>query len=144
MDENVRINDSVVIPAGEMSFVASKSGGPGGQHVNTTSSRVTLKWNVDESTALTDAAKKRVKTKLASRISAEGVLSIHVDTERSQHQNREIAVERLVDLVAEALKVPKKRVPTKMKKSVKERILQDKKRRSDVKKNRSKPSRDDY
>ncbi|MDJ0761357.1 MAG: alternative ribosome rescue aminoacyl-tRNA hydrolase ArfB [Myxococcota bacterium] len=143
MDDEVRVNDDVVIPASELTITASRSGGPGGQHVNTTSSRVTLRWNVSETSALNEPQRARVLKRFANRLSTEGVLIIHSDTERSQHRNRQIALERLVALVSEALMVPKHRIPTKKSRAVTQRRLGDKKHRSQVKRDRNKPRDDD-
>ena len=127
------------IPAGELLETTSLSGGPGGQHANKTSSRVTLSWNLRASEALHPALIARLEAKLASRITNEGLLQVHVDSNRSQHRNRDEARERLTNLLIEALKVDKPRRATKPSRGAKQRRLEGKKRRSDVKRGRQTP-----
>lgn len=141
--DDVRITDRIVIPAHEIDITASRSGGAGGQHVNKTSSRVTVRWNVPETQALTDEEKQRVQTALASKLTTTGDLIIHHDSSRSQIQNRERACELLADMIRAALYVPKKRRATRVPSAVRERRLQSKSSRSTVKKLRSKPSHND-
>jgi ribosome-associated protein len=143
MDDDLTIKEGIAIPASELWFTASRSGGPGGQHVNKTSSRVTLHWHIGNSTALTSPEKVRVMTRLAGRISGDGVLQVDVDTERSQHRNLEIARERLAALVREALSTPKKRIPTRVSRQARQRRLDEKSHRSTTKKLRSKPGEND-
>jgi ribosome-associated protein len=130
------INDDLFIPRAELSFRASRAGGPGGQHVNTSSTRVELVWSVESSPSLSDAQRARIQDKLANRINAAGELLLAEGGSRSQHQNREAVVERLRDLLTEALHVPKPRRKTRPTRASKERRLQTKKRRSEVKKMR--------
>ena len=120
----------VVLPARELEFVASRASGPGGQAVNKTSSRITLRWNPAASGALTPAQKARVREKLGYRIGASGCLQVHVESERSQYRNREIARERLAELVARALRREKKRRATRPTRASRERRLEDKRRQS--------------
>ena len=142
MSEELEIQRGVTIPAWELWWTASRSGGPGGQHANKTSSRVTLHWSLAQSSALTPSMKARATRKLRSRLTAEGELLISVDTTRSQHQNRELARERLAQMIRDALKVPKRRVATKPTKGSQRRRVQAKKARGDTKKMRKKPSLD--
>ena len=137
------IRDGVVIPCGELTFTASRAGGPGGQHVNKTNSRITLEWDVACSQAFDEESRELVKEKLASRLTQSGVLQIHVDDERSQHRNREIACDRLKEIVEAALKVQKKRIPTRVSTGAKKRRVDEKKRRSALKRQRRIPSGDD-
>jgi ribosome-associated protein len=130
------INDDLFIPRAELSFRASRAGGPGGQHVNTSSTRVELVWNVESSPSLNDAQRARIQDKLANRINAAGELLLAEGGSRSQHQNREAVVERLRDLLTEALHIPKPRRKTRPTRASKERRLQSKKHRSEVKKMR--------
>lgn len=125
--DGLRVNESVVIPRGELLFRASRSGGPGGQHVNTSSTRIELLWNPGRSAALDDAARARVLAKLSSRIDAEGGVRVVASDSRSQRQNRVAAEERLVDLLRKALIVPKKRKKTKPSRAAKEKRLEEKK-----------------
>lgn len=126
----------IEIPNSEIDIETSKSGGPGGQHVNKTSSRVTLRWHLKQSTALSEDQKERCLLRLKNRINLEGELVLHVDTFRSQIMNREYAYERLHELVEQALVVLKKRVKTKASKASKARRLEAKKRRGQKKKRR--------
>ena len=124
------------IPTSEFEITTSRSGGAGGQHVNKTSSRVTIRWNIPSSAILTESQRDRLLVKLASRLTTEGDLILHVDTSRSQIQNREIAYERLHELVDRALFKVKHRVPTKPTKGSQTRRIQNKKRIGDTKKQR--------
>ncbi len=136
MDENAILNvdDVLFLPRSELSFRASRSGGPGGQHVNTSSTRVELVWNVSESPSLTDAQRARIHEKLTNRINAAGDLLLAEGGSRSQHQNREAVIERLGELLSGALHVPKPRRKTRPTRASRERRLQSKRRRSEVKK----------
>ena len=143
MDDDLKVIPGVVIPHWELVFSASRSSGPGGQHANKTSSRITLHWSVESTTALSDQQRWRVKKNLASRLTDDGVLQLHVEDSRSQHRNKDLACERLVEMLKKALFVPKKRRVTKPSKASKKRRVDAKKARSGVKKMRGKPRRDD-
>lgn len=132
----VRVNEQVVIPRGELEFRASRAGGPGGQHVNKTSSRIELLWSPIRSAALSDEQRARVAERLKSRLDGEGVLRLVVSETRSQLRNRELAEERLAEVVAKALLVPKKRRPTKPSRAAKQARLEDKRRNAQKKKDR--------
>ena len=134
--EGLRVNDTVVIPRDELSTRASRAGGAGGQHVNTSSTRIELLWNVGTSRALTEEQRERVLQKLSSRLDSERNLRVVASDRRSQLQNREAAEGRLVDLVRAALVVPKKRRPTKPSRAAKQARLDSKKRLSDKKRHR--------
>lgn len=108
MKNDVVIKNGIIIPEHELEITSSRSGGAGGQHVNRTSSKITVRWNVKTTSALTDEQKQRVLEKLASQLTAEGDLIIHSSTTRSQEQNRKMALVRLAQLVSKALYVPKK------------------------------------
>lgn len=134
MDEPLlRITDSVTVPRAELSFRASRAGGPGGQHVNTSSTRVELIWDVADSPSLSGEERARVMEKLAGRINSSGELLLAEGGSRSQQQNREAVVERFRELLAGALHVPPPRRRTKPPRAERERRLQEKKRRSEVK-----------
>lgn len=135
-DGLLSVNDDLWVPRAELDFRASRSGGPGGQHVNTSSTRVELLWNVAGSPSLTEAQRDRILEKLANRIDSEGVLHLAASEHRSQHQNREAAVERFVELLRQALHVPRPRRKTRPPRASRERRLQSKKRRSEVKRMR--------
>lgn len=133
IDSELRITESVSVPRAELSFRASRAGGPGGQHVNTSSTRIELLWDVAGTPSLTEQQRKRVLDKLANRINTEGQLLLAEGGSRSQQQNREAVIARFMELVAEALHVPKPRRRTKPPKSSREQRLQDKKHRSEIK-----------
>lgn len=124
----------------ELKFKALRSSGPGGQHVNKTSSKVEVNFNIEESEALTPEEKERLNLKLKNRISSEGILSLQCDQSRSQHKNRAIAIERILHLLEENLKIPKQRKKTKPSKAAIERRLKLKKEQALKKKNRRPPS----
>lgn len=126
----------VSIPRSEIEARASRAGGAGGQHVNTSSTRIELRWNVSRSGALDDAQRARLMSKLASRIDGEGVLRVVSSARRSQLQNREAAEARLVELVAEALRQEKPRRKTKPSRAAKQQRLDQKRRNSERKRNR--------
>lgn len=136
----LKINGTVKVPLSELSFTASRASGPGGQHVNKTSSRITLHWSIEESEALSQFQKIRVSKYLATRVSRDGVLRLHTEESSSQHRNKELAKNRFVALLQEALKIQKKRRPTKPSKASKKRRLSEKKIRGDLKKLRKKPT----
>lgn len=139
MSDDLRVNERVAIPRVELVARATRAGGPGGQHVNTSSTRVELLWNVRDTRALDDVARERVLAKLASRIDAEGWLRVVASESRSQLRNREAAEIRLATLVRGALVVPRKRVRTKPPRAAKEQRLAEKKRRGEAKQRRRKP-----
>ena len=137
------VKDRVHIPTAELTFRATRAGGPGGQHVNTSSTRVELTWNVRTTSALDDAQRARVMEKLANRIDDAGVLRITASSSRSQYRNKQDVSERLAALVADALKIAKPRRKTKMPHAARKARLQSKKRRSEVKRRRGPVSRDE-
>lgn len=139
--DGITINARLTIPRGELVLRATRSGGPGGQHVNTSSTRIELTWSVAESPALTEEQRARLLTRLASRLDGEGRLRIVAQEERSQLQNREAAIRRFRDVVRRALVVPRTRKPTRPTAASKERRLQAKRERSDRKRERQR--RDD-
>ncbi len=121
------------IPENEFIITFARSSGAGGQNVNKTSTKVIIHWPVGKSLVLTDEEKGRVREKLANRINNEDELVVMSEEERSQPQNREIAIARLQELVTQALRVPKKRYPTRPTKGSKLRRIEGKKQRSQVK-----------
>ena len=139
MEESLKVNDGIVIPGSELRFTASRSGGPGGQHVNKTSSRVTLHWDLSNTVALNSQQRARVMRRLRNRLTRDGNVLVHVDDNRSQHRNKEIARQRLAEVVAKALEERKKRIPTSASKGAKKRRLETKKRRSSIKRLRQTP-----
>lgn len=135
----IRINRKVTVPESELEFRASRSGGPGGQGVNTTSSKVELRWNVDDSHALADWQRELLHERLGNRITDDGVLIIQASEERSQHQNRDAARSRFQALVKEAITPPKRRRKTKPSRASKRRRLEEKRHRGRIKKLRKPP-----
>src|SRR5436190_19794617 len=136
------VNETLWIPRSELDIRVSRSSGAGGQHVNKTSSRVEIFWNVLESRALDDAQRSRLRDKLASRLTSDGSIRVVASDMRSQSRNRDLAEERLVDLVRRALIVPKKRRATKPTRASQEARLESKKRHSTKKSERRKTSFD--
>jgi ribosome-associated protein len=134
--ESIRVTRSVSLPVSEIELRISRSSGPGGQHAQKSSTRVEALLDVEASTALTDAQKRRVVAR------AGGVLRAVAQDERSQLRNRELAVERLVEKLRAALAVPRRRVPTKPSAAARERRLEAKKRRSRAKRLRRPPGDD--
>ena len=133
----IAINENLSIPASELHFTASRSAGPGGQHVNKVSSRVTLHFSVVDSPSLTETQKRRITVKLRTRVNREGVLKLHCQRHRSQVANRRVLLERFADLVRGALKREKVRKATRPSEAAKERRLKEKKRRAQLKQRRS-------
>jgi ribosome-associated protein len=135
-DGSLLVNARLSIPRGELNHRASRAGGPGGQHVNTSSTRIEVTWNVRRSAALDDEQRARLETKLASRLDGEGNVRVVAQDMRSQSQNRERAESRLAELVAKALEVQKRRKATKPGRGAREARLQDKKKQSGKKQQR--------
>jgi len=125
--ESIQVTRSVSIPRFEIELRFSRSSGPGGKHAQKSDTRVEATFDVEASAALSDAQKRRVIAK------AGPVLRAVAQDERSQWRNRELATERLVEALREALRVPRKRKPTKPSKAARERRLEAKKRRGHVK-----------
>tara|TARA_B100000683_G_scaffold264027_1_gene293058 strand:+ start:283 stop:702 length:420 start_codon:yes stop_codon:yes gene_type:complete len=125
------------ISACELITQVSTSSGAGGQHVNKTSTKVTLRWNIETSTSIKDNHRERLLHKLANRINKKKELVIHCDQTRSQHKNHQIVREKLVSLLQQSLHKPKKRKATRPTKASVERRLKSKKKRAEIKRNRS-------
>ena len=132
--ESIRVTRSVALPIGEIELQTSRSSGPGGQHAQKSESRVVAVFDVEASSALTPVQKRRVVAK------AGPVLRATAQDERSQLRNRELAVERLVALLRDALRVERRRVPTGPTKAARERRLDEKKRRGQTKRLRRPPA----
>jgi ribosome-associated protein len=138
MNSELYVTDTITIPEHELEVATSRAGGPGGQHVNKTSSRITVRWNIKQTTVLTDLQKERVLQKLHTQITADGDLIVHNSASRSQLQNRQMAYKDLARRVAKALHVPKRRMKTGVPKGAQEARLKSKTRRATIKKLRSK------
>lgn len=132
----IRINRSLIVPDQEIELRFTPSGGPGGQHANKASTRVELSWNVPNSPVLGPRQRQRITGALRNRMDKDGTLRLSSDRYRSQLQNRNDVTERFRKLVHEALIPRKTRVPSGPSHAAKERRLQDKKRRSAVKRAR--------
>jgi ribosome-associated protein len=126
-----------VIPESEIELRASRSSGPGGQHANVTASRIEAVFDIDASKALSDEQKRRLRARFGPRVTA-----IAQDA-RSQARNRDLAVERLRERVAQALRPRKRRRATKATRASRERRLQAKRKRSEIKRKRGRPGPDD-
>jgi ribosome-associated protein len=131
--DSIRVTRSVVLPLDEIAFRTSRSSGPGGQHAQKSETRVEAIFDVEASASLSPAQKKRVVAK------AGPVLRAVAQDERSQLRNRELAVERLVDQLRAALRVERRRVPTKPTAASRERRLEQKRRRGETKRQRRPP-----
>ena len=131
--ERIRVTRSVLLPVSEIALRVSRSSGPGGQHAQKSSTRVEALFDVEASTALTEPQKRRVVARVG------GTLRAVAQDERSQARNRELAVERLVDRLREALAVPRRRVSTKPSAQARDRRLEGKRRRARTKALRKPP-----
>ncbi len=136
------ITSDLTVPEHELVFRASRSGGPGGQHVNTSSTRIELWWSVSESPTLTEAQRALLLKKLASRLDSTGQLRLVSSGSRSQLQNRRDVAERLQKILAAAMVVPRKRRKTRPSRAARERRLETKKIQSEKKARRRKPGDD--
>src|SRR5687768_217703 len=138
--DDVRVGPTVTIPAAELTWRFSRSSGAGGQHVNTTDSRVELTWDVARSSALTEQQRARALRRLAAAL-VDGTITVTASERRSQLRNREAAAERLAHLVASAIEPPPPpRRPTKPSRGAQQRRLDLKKRRGDTKRLRQRPA----
>jgi ribosome-associated protein len=134
--DRLRVSGSCVIGLDELEWRFSGSGGPGGQHANTANTRVELRFDVEGSRSLGPRQRARLLERLGP------VVRVVVSDSRSQHRNRELALERLRERLAAALRVERPRVPTRVKRSAKEKRLSDKRRQSERKRFRSRPADD--
>lgn len=133
----LRVSRNIVIAEAELSESFVRAGGPGGQHVNRTESAVELRFDVANSPSLPEAVRKRLLQKRDRRLTAEGVLVIQARRYRDQARNREDARQRLANLVLAATRPPKKRIPTKPSKAARRRRMDNKSKRGQLKKSRS-------
>jgi ribosome-associated protein len=139
-NDGIAVSHALTVPRDELVFRASRSGGPGGQHVNTSSTRIELVWDVAASRSLSDHQRVYLLRRLATRLDSQGRLRLVSQDERSQLRNREAAIERFIDIVARALVVPKARKRTRPPKSSKRARLESKKKRGALKRDRRRPS----
>lgn len=133
----IKITDWLFIPEGELYFTASRSSGAGGQNVNKVSTRITLWFDVSKSPSLSEEEKHLIFNKFPTRINKAGMFWINAQQTRSQAGNRELALQRFVELLAQTLVQPRVRKKTRIPRRVQEERIADKKRRSQVKANRS-------
>ena len=133
---DLEVSDGLIIPARELQQQASRSGGPGGQHVNKTSNRVTLRWNIRRSGVLDEAQRARLLARLDSKLTRSGELVIHVDGHRSRTRNLDQARARLAAAVALGLDVPRSRRPTRPTRAANLRRIDNKRHRSNLKRRR--------
>ncbi|MEO5567219.1 MAG: alternative ribosome rescue aminoacyl-tRNA hydrolase ArfB [Gemmatimonadaceae bacterium] len=136
------MTDTIAVPRAELVYRASRSGGAGGQHVNTSSTRIELLWDFQQSAAVNDDQKERIRIKLAARMDSDGMLRVVSGNRRSQLQNRVAAEERLATLIRGAMHIAKKRRATKPTRASKEKRIEGKKLLSKKKANRRKGSFD--
>ena len=142
-DAWLRAGKHLRIPRSEISFRATRSGGPGGQHVNTSSTRVELWWNLETSSAPTDAQRELLRERLAGRLDGEGWLRLTESGSRSQFRNREVVTERLATVLARAVVPVKKRTPTRVPERARRARLDRKRQRGKVKLLRSRVHHDE-
>jgi len=135
-DDALEIVSGVAIPRRELLVRATRSAGPGGQHVNTSSTRVELRWDPATSTALSETQRAQVIAALGTRIHADGTMRVVASEHRSQRRNREAAEERLATLLRRALTPRRRRIPTEPSRASKERRLEEKRREAERKRRR--------
>ena len=139
----LRNNDILSINESELDYEFARSSGPGGQNVNKVETKVTLKFVVEDSNALTDYQKRLIAERLATRITKDGVLRVTSQRHRTREANRHAAIARFIELIDDALLVRAPRKKTKISRAAKKRRLEGKKRRSHKKALRRSPSAED-
>jgi ribosome-associated protein len=137
------VSPALQLPLAELEYRASRAGGPGGQHVNTSSTRVEVWWDVAASPSLSEEQRQRLLARLASRLDGAGRLRLVSSGSRSQLRNREEVTERLRELVARALVVPTVRTRTRPSRAAKAARLEQKRRRAALKRDRRRPRGDE-
>jgi ribosome-associated protein len=135
---NLIVKNGIEIPENELNITTSKSGGAGGQHVNKTETKVTVKWNIIQTKVLNEDQKELALKNLENKLTKEGEIIVQNSETRSREQNKEKALNNLAKIISKALYIPKKRMKTKVPKKEKEKRIQEKKHRSEIKKGRVK------
>lgn len=141
-DDAIRVSGKLTIPRDELVLKATRSGGPGGQHVNTSSTRIELVWDVAASPSLDEPQRAHLLARLATRLDSQGKLRLVAQDERSQLRNREAALARFIDVVAQGLIVPRKRKRTRPPAASKRARLESKRKRGALKRDRRPPTED--
>jgi ribosome-associated protein len=141
--DDLRVRRGLVIPAGELRASASRSSGPGGQHVNKSNTRVTLRWSIETSEVLSDRQRALLRSRLDHRLTQDGELVLHAGRARSRTRNLERVRERLVEIVSEGLATARTRIATKASAGARKRQAQRKRHRAEVKSRRRRPGLDD-
>ena len=139
----IRIDDHLEIDPGELQFQAARSSGPGGQHVNKVSTKMVMRWDVQQSPSLPEAVRRRFLAAFGHRVRKDGVLVMSSDRHRSQTRNQAACVDRLVEMLRSVAHPPKPRRPTRPSRSAKAKRLEKKRQRSVTKRGRKSPSADD-
>jgi len=142
---DIPVRPGLAIPEAELVELASRASGPGGQHVNKSATRVTLRWRPGESGVLSEAQRRRLLVALRGRLTRDGELVVHADRERSRRRNREAARARIAELVREGLEVPRHRRKTAPTRASRLRRRDEKRQRGDLKRKRGRVrSSDDH
>lgn len=137
--DDVRLPDGTTIPAGDLELRATRSGGPGGQSVNTSATKIELRFHVGGCGALSRRQKRLLRKRLGNRITKDDVLVLQSSEHRTQHRNREAALARFAALVGEAIQPRPRRIPTRPPRSADEQRLADKRHRGRIKRLRQSP-----
>lgn len=138
-ERDLAIGGGVVIDGDELDVSFTRSGGPGGQHANTSATKVRLRFDLDGSASLTEDQKARARRRLGHRLTADGHLVLDASEHRSQTRNREAVRARLATLLAEALAPERRRTPTRRPRAADARRLEDKRRHGERKRLRKPP-----